>query len=102
LLTTGNLVRSDAVDDLRKKLDKVNSLDEQGLRKLMKEYLLGKGPGSGMPGLVDVAMQSSEKLQYSFEKVNDSYSYFLLKVKVNPGRVHDRVMNPSDEPSQTA
>jgi hypothetical protein len=41
------------------------------------------GSGStGNLGLIDIAMKSSDKLLFSFDKINDLFSYYTLTVKV--------------------
>ncbi len=84
-LTTGNLVTASNADRLREKLDLINSYNRDGLRELLMESLRMKPTDSGSTGnlgLIDIAMKSSEKLLYTFEKINDSFYYYTLTVRV--------------------
>jgi hypothetical protein len=85
LLTTGNLILNSRVSDLKGKLDVINSYDKAGLRELFYKSLAGQSietDSTGNLGLVAMARKSGSKLNYSFEEVNDIYSYFMLTVKV--------------------
>jgi glycosylphosphatidylinositol transamidase (GPIT) subunit GPI8 len=65
IITSGNPIKDDHVDSMRKRLDKINSLDKEGLKSLYKELskcgsgLTDKG-GAGL-GFVDMARKSGTK-----------------------------------------
>ncbi|MGD1842599.1 MAG: SiaB family protein kinase [Thermonemataceae bacterium] len=85
IITSGNPVRNPVIERIQTKLDKVNSLDKDGLKGLYKEILKGgelsdKG-GAGL-GFVDMARKSGEKLEYNFEPINDEFSFFALRTVV--------------------
>jgi hypothetical protein len=85
LLTTGNLVLNDRVNDLKGKLDDINIHDKAGLKELFFTSLSEQSietDSTGNMGLISMARKSGSKLNYQFEKVNDNYSYFMLTVKV--------------------
>jgi hypothetical protein len=84
-LTTGNLILNENVDYLKEKLETINKYDKAGLKELFRKSLLGqstKSDSTGNMGLIDMARKSGSKLNYDFQKVNDLYSYFTLKVKI--------------------
>jgi hypothetical protein len=84
-LTTGNLLPAENADRLREKLELINSYNREGLAELLKESLRMEASGSGSTGnlgLIDIAMKSSDKLVFSFENINDLFSYYTLTVKV--------------------
>lgn len=87
VITSGNPVRNEIIGALEDKLDKINSLDKEGLKSLYKDIiksgagLTDKG-GAGL-GFVDMARKSGQKLEYSFDKLSDSVSFFSLKTTVN-------------------
>lgn len=84
-LTTGNLILNSEMDNLRKKIDKINDYDRTGLTGLFIKSLLGQTAeteSTGNMGLIDMARKSGSKLEYDFETVNELYSYFTLGVKV--------------------
>jgi hypothetical protein len=84
-ITTGNLVKNEKVDQLKDTLDKINSYDKAGLKELFRKSLSEQHDstdGTGNMGFIDMARKSGSKLVYEFEKLNDSYSYYILSVKV--------------------
>ncbi|MFN8239139.1 MAG: SiaB family protein kinase [Bacteroidales bacterium] len=85
-VTTGNLIENSHVVSLREKIDYVNSFDKHGLKHLFKEALLKQSlesESTGNMGLIEMARKSGRKLIYSFEDVNEEYSYFMLTVQVD-------------------
>ncbi len=86
IITSGNPIKDDHVENLRSKLDKINSLDKEGLKSLYKEIiksgsgLTNKG-GAGL-GFVDMARKSGQKLEYEFESLGEGRSFFSLKTTV--------------------
>lgn len=89
IITSGNPVKNDHVDYLKSKLDEINSLNKDGLKKLYKEIIKGgaglteKG-GAGL-GFVDMARKSGQKLEYGFEPIGEGHSFFSLKTTVPRG-----------------
>lgn len=70
---------------LKNKLDRVNSLDKEGLKDLYKNTILSgnvspKG-GAGL-GIINIAKVSENKINYTFSTINDKYSYFTLNVLI--------------------
>ena len=85
LLTTGNLVVNSRVDELKKKLDYINSYDKAGLKELFFTSLSEQSietDSTGNMGLISMARKSGSKLNYQFERINETYSYFMLTVRV--------------------
>jgi ACT domain-containing protein len=73
------------VEDLRSKLDTINTYDKLGLKELFRLSLSGQNistDSTGNMGLIDMARKSGSKLVYKFEEVNKTYSYYTLTVKV--------------------
>jgi hypothetical protein len=73
------------MQSLQDKLDKINELDKEGLKNLYKEIIknnkLSDKGGAGL-GFVDMARKSGRKLEYEFEPINDSSSFFSLKTTI--------------------
>ena len=84
-ITTGNAVYNEKAQDLKAYLDKINSLDNTGLKKLYKEILssgkLSDKAGAGL-GFVDIAKKTQQKFGYHFLPINDTLSFFILKISV--------------------
>jgi hypothetical protein len=84
-LTTGNLILKSRVEQLKEKLDIINKYDKVGLKELFRKSLSGQEIGddsTGNMGLIDMARKSGSKLTYVFDTINDTYSYYMLTVKV--------------------
>lgn len=84
-IMSGNPVRKENIPTLRNALEKINSLDKDGLKELYKEIIknttLSEKGGAGL-GFVDMARKSGEKLEWDFVDVNNEYSFFCLKVNI--------------------
>ncbi|CAN5230216.1 SiaB family protein kinase [soil metagenome] len=86
IIASGNPVKSENISDLKEKLEKINSLDKDGLKNLYKDIIKGseissKG-GAGL-GFVDMARKSGHKLEYNFSPLDDTYSFFSLKTTIS-------------------
>ena len=84
-IISGNYVELSDVKELEGKIKQINDLDADGLKALYKEVIRGgslsdKG-GAGL-GFIDMARKSGNKLEYSFNEV-DNHSFFCLKTKIN-------------------
>ncbi|HCT29168.1 MAG TPA: hypothetical protein DIW31_00170 [Bacteroidales bacterium] len=85
-LFVSNSILNHKVSLLKGKLDKVNSLDKDGLKDLYKNTILSgnvspKG-GAGL-GIINIAKVSENKVNYTFSAINDRYSYFTLNVLIS-------------------
>lgn len=84
-VTTGNLIKNNLINDLRSKLDMVNSLSHEELKKYYKEKLihgeLSEKGGAGL-GLIDMARKSGNKLLYDFKQIDGIFSYFYLHTEI--------------------
>ena len=82
---TGNYIKNDRIEKLKQRIDQVNSLDRDGLKQLYKEVLNNperSEKGGGGLGIIDIARKSGNKLGYDFMKVDDTYSFFSLYIKI--------------------
>jgi len=81
-----NSIFNHKVSLLKSKLDKVNSLDKDGLKDLYKNTILSgnvspKG-GAGL-GIINIAKVSENKITYTFAPVNEKYSYFTINIQID-------------------
>jgi hypothetical protein len=85
-ISTGNLVENSDVGRLKKKLDQVHGLTKDELKKLYCEEIRKpfskESNGAGL-GFIDIARNSSEPLLSSFEKEDENFTFFTLKITVN-------------------
>lgn len=80
-VTTGNAIDKSRVEETKKMLDYINSLDKEELNELykkqMKEGRLSEKGGAGL-GFIDIVRKTGHKLEYHFLPINDNTIFFLL------------------------
>ncbi|MGD9974854.1 MAG: SiaB family protein kinase [Desulfatirhabdiaceae bacterium] len=83
---SGNSIRKEDVPDLISRLERINSLNRDGLKKFYKEQLRKKREpdaiGAGV-GLIDMARRASGKIEYTLENQDAGYDFFSLFVTVS-------------------
>jgi len=84
-ITTGNVLKTDAVQPLKNKIEKINSIEQNDLRSYSRtmrtSQALSKKGGAGL-GLIEMAKRSGNKLDYDFYEINNDYSYFYLNTEI--------------------
>jgi len=84
-IMAGNPIRKSNVAKLKEKLERINSLDKDGLKELYKEIIknttISEKGGAGL-GFVDMARKSGGKLEFEFPEMSADYCFFCLKVNV--------------------
>lgn len=85
---TGNVIKASKRKSLEESLNKVNSLDKEGLSALYKQQILGgkiseKG-GAGL-GFIDIAKKSGNKIDYQFKELNDDFCFFIIITTITRG-----------------
>ena len=89
-VTTGNVIPTSGISDLKTKLDEVNNLDTKEIRAIYRRMLStsefsDKG-GAGL-GLIEMAKKTGNKLDYDFAELDDEFSYFILSKTVDSSGV---------------
>ncbi|MEW5845947.1 MAG: SiaB family protein kinase [Bacteroidota bacterium] len=85
-LSCSNSLLKVKMGTLKARLEKVNQLDKAGLKEFYKEVILSgnvtqKG-GAGL-GIINIAKVTENKLEFSFEDIDEQYTYFTLRIKVS-------------------
>jgi hypothetical protein len=84
-VTTGNVIASADVKDLKMRLDEINRLDPEEIRSFYRQLLSSTGfnnkGGAGL-GLIEMARKTGNKLDYDFVTLNQDFSYFILSKTV--------------------
>ena len=85
-VTTGNVLPSASIKDLKIKLDEINNLQSDEIRNVYRQMLStaefsNKG-GAGL-GLIEMAKKTGNKLDYDFVPLDNEYSYFILSKTVD-------------------
>jgi hypothetical protein len=80
-----NYIDNEAIQNVKEKLDRVNSLSSDELRLLQKQVLakgrLSEKGGAGL-GIIEMARKSGQKIDYDFDRIDDHYSLFFLHLKL--------------------
>jgi hypothetical protein len=89
-VTTGNVIDTEKIENLRAKLDEINKLDSGEIRNVYRHMLSNaefsnKG-GAGL-GLIEMAKKTGNKLDYDFVELDNKLSYFILSKTVDSGGV---------------
>jgi len=85
LLMTSNPILNNDVEKLSKHINTINHLDKEGLRQLFRNTLTNgqfsaKG-GAGL-GFIEMAKVTGEKIDYSFDPINERFSYYSCKILI--------------------
>ncbi len=85
-VTTGNVISSDNVEGLRKRLDEINRLNPDEIRSVYRRMLtdssLSSKGGAGL-GLIEMAKKTGNRLDYDFRRLNEQQHYFMLSKTVD-------------------
>lgn len=88
VVSSGNAILKSDVPELVARLEKINALDKEGLRRFYKECLRREREpadlGAGL-GLIDQARRARGRLDYSFQPLNGEHDFFSLAVTVSGG-----------------
>jgi hypothetical protein len=86
VVTTGNMILSEDVGDLRFKLDRVNQLDADSLKMLYEEIInqeTGENERGAGLGLITMALRTEKDIVYSFTAVDMDHSFFIMQITIN-------------------
>lgn len=81
---TGNHILNNDIPILKKKLDKVASLNPVELKKMYREQMLSKRTHENSAGLgiIDIAIKSENRIKYDFKQLNDHTSFYLFQTEI--------------------
>jgi hypothetical protein len=85
-IITGNFVHADNIEKLEEKIKRINRSSHEEIKELYKFILNHQrisAKGGGGLGLVDIARKTGNKLDYTFKKYNNKYSFFYLNILVD-------------------
>lgn len=85
-ITTGNNIEIKNAVVLRDILDKINSLDADGIKQMYRDAMenseLGETGGAGL-GFIDMAKKTGTKYEYYFEPDSETSCFFILTMRVS-------------------
>lgn len=86
VITTGNILLKEKESGIAGVLDKINSLDKEGLKALYKQQIkegrLSDKGGAGL-GFIDIAKKTGNPLDYKFVPINNEYSFFIISSTIS-------------------
>jgi hypothetical protein len=84
-ISASNLIKEEAQEIISKKLDLINSLGHDELKKLYRQIISNgqftKEGGAGL-GFIEIAKTSQNKINYSFQKIDDEYMYYTINLEL--------------------
>jgi L-cysteine desulfidase len=86
MIQTGNYIDAQSAEDLKSRLDLINSMDKDELKKYYQDTLSNGAiseKGTAGLGMIDIARKSGNKLEYQFLPINDASSFFCLNIKID-------------------
>jgi hypothetical protein len=85
-ISSANLIENKEIPNLKHKLEQINNMTPEDLKKLYINVLsnqeFNSRGGAGL-GLIEMARKSGQKLDFDFEQVDQTFSYFYLQIKLN-------------------
>lgn len=84
-VTTGNVIKNEKIPELQAMLEQINSMTKEELNQLYKQKIkegrLSEKGGAGL-GFIDIARKTGQKLIYSFLKIDEEKSFFVLTTTI--------------------
>lgn len=87
-VSTGNAITREEVQDLRKRLEDINRMDQDQIKEVYRTVLqvseiTPKG-GAGL-GLLEMARKTGSRLDFDFSPLDEKHDYFILSKTVDSG-----------------
>jgi len=87
-IQTGNVMKNESVDQVKTRIDFLNSLDKEKLKDYYWEQSLlenendaSDSKGAGL-GLIEISRRISSKIEYTFKPYEDDYTFFTMHVRI--------------------
>ncbi len=91
-IKTCNQIPNTNVKALTEKIEQINNLDKEELKELYREALsndtFSEKNTAGI-GLMEIARKTDYKLEYGFEKIDETHSTFSFEIKLSRGFAQD-------------
>lgn len=82
VIQTGNYIQASQAAELSAKLEKVNSLDKEGLKAFYRDKLAESPAKGGGLGVIDISIRTGCKIVYEFKPVNEHVLFFILQTTI--------------------
>lgn len=81
----GNMIENNKVDRLRRRLEKLRTMNKDELKRYYKEQRKKKpgkdSKGSGL-GFIDMARKASTPIEFDFKMINNDVSFFSVEIVI--------------------
>lgn len=84
-ICSGNLVENNDTAKLIERLELIKGMGKEELKKLYKSELKKELPEDSISagvGLIDIARKASQPIEYSLDRIDDTFSFYQLRVVV--------------------
>lgn len=84
-IMTANFIPTEKVESLKAWIELINSLSREDLKKKYNEILQNNtfsSKGGGGLGFLDIAVRTGKKMDYTFEAVNEQFSFFTFQITI--------------------
>jgi hypothetical protein len=85
-LISSNKIKEDDMSKIKARIDEINSLDSEGLKKLYKQVRISgtfsELGGAGI-GFIDMARKSENKIEYNFSPFSEGFVMFSLCLQIS-------------------
>jgi len=82
---TSNIIENEKIEYVKSKLNQVNTLSDDELKKLYIQVLtnkkLSEQGGAGL-GFIEMVRKTKEKLEFDFSPISDAISFFYFQLKL--------------------
>lgn len=104
-VTTGNVMDSASVRDLRNRLERIITLEPEEIKELYRQILnnseFSKKGGAGL-GLLEMAIKTGNRLDFDFVPIDSDHTYFILSKTVGSTGTNLSVTDPGRKFSSKA
>jgi len=87
IVSAGNLISNNEINELKNELEQINRLDRDGLRASYEEIINNESNsnenGAGL-GLITIALKSENKIKYNISSIDNNYSFFEMTIIFSP------------------
>lgn len=92
-ITSGNGIVNENIPALKAMIDDINVLDQEELKQLhktkMRETAISDKGGAGL-GFIDMVRKTGNPLEYHFEPIDETSSFFLLKSRILKSKTENK------------
>jgi len=86
IISAGNTILNSDIEKLKGRIEKVNSLDKEGLQHYYEEIIsngeISDKGGAGL-GIIDIAMKSGKPIKYKFTNESEKLSFYELRIEIS-------------------